>query len=346
MNNSAQTRDASERLVPLGSSGYELTRVGLGAWAIGGPWQKGWGKQDDADSIATIQYALGTGINWIDTAAIYGLGHAEEVIATALEGLAEAERPFVFTKCGRFEDRGGNGKVGTPELIRQGCEESLARLRVERLDILQLHWPPEDGTPIERTWETMAELVAEGLVSHLGACNCSPEQLETIEAIAHVDVVQPPLSMIKRGALEAIVPWAAAHDSGVLVYSPMQAGLLTGGFHERLASIEAGDWRLDDPEFQEPKLARNLDLVERLRPSAERLGCSVSELAIAWVLAREGVTAAIVGARRPAQVDGWRGASRVELDAGAEAEIAAAIETSGAGAGPLGTISTAREEDE
>ncbi len=321
--------------VALGSTGYEVTRVGLGAWAIGGPWQKGWGEQDDSDSLATILRAIELGINWIDTAAVYGLGHAEEVIAEALEQLPRERRPLVFTKCGRFEDSAGSGKVGSPELIRRGCEESLQRLGVERLDLLQLHWPPEDGTPIERTWETMAELEQEGKVAHLGACNCTAEQLDTIAAVAPVDVVQPPLSMINRAALEGVIPWAAAHGSGVLAYSPMQSGILTGAFHERVASLAEDDWRRGDREFRQPRLSRNLDLVERLEPIAEALGASVSELAIAWVLAREGVSAAIVGARRPEQVDGWRGASALVLDAAAEDRIAAAIEASGAGHGPL-----------
>ncbi len=331
-----ETAGAKDRLVPLGATGFEITRVGLGAWAIGGPWQKGWGRQDDRDSIATILHAVETGINWIDTAAVYGLGHAEEVIAEALAGLAgEPERPLVLTKCGRLEDQGGSGKVGAPALIRQGCEESLQRLRVDRLDVLQLHWPPEDGTPLERTWETMAELRDEGKAAFLGACNCTPAQLEAIEPIAHVDVVQPPLSMINRLALEGVIPWARENRSAVLVYSPMQSGLLTGGFHGRVGELDADDWRLADPEFQEPNLSRNLDLVERLRPIATELGTSVSELAIAWALAQDGVSAAIVGARRPQQIDGWRGASRVVLGADASAAVAAAISASGAGRGAV-----------
>jgi len=325
---------APGELATLGSSGFALTRVGLGTWAIGGPWQRGWGEQDDRDSLETIVYAVESGINWIDTAAVYGLGHAEEVIADALEQIPYGRRPYVFTKCGRVEDGDGSfgsGRVGSPELIRQGCQESLERLRVERLDLLQLHWPPEDGTPIERTWETMAELQREGKVSFLGICNCTVEQLQTIAAVAPIDVVQPPLSMIKRAALLDVIPWAAAHGSGVLAYSPMQSGILTGSFHERVASLGDGDWRHGDLEFQEPRLSRNLDLVRRLEPIAGRVGGSIAELAIAWVLACDGVSAAIVGARRPAQVDGWLGAAAVELDSEAIAQIAAAIADSGAG---------------
>jgi aryl-alcohol dehydrogenase-like predicted oxidoreductase len=333
---SADIATRAEGLVPLGATGYEVTRVGLGAWAIGGPWQKGWGAQDDRDSIGTILHALESGISWIDTAAVYGLGHAEEVIAEALEQVPEGERPLVFTKCGRFEDpRGGSGKVGSPELIRRGCEESMERLQVARLDLLQLHWPPEDGTPIERTWETMAALKAEGKVGALGACNCSAAQLEAIDAIAPVDVVQPPLSLINRTALEDVLPWAAAHGSGTLVYSPMQSGLLTGSFHERVGQLAEDDWRGADPEFHEPRLTRNLDLVQRLRPLASRLGASISEVAIAWALAQPGVTAAIVGARRPEQIDAWRGAAALQLDGAAQAEIAGALKSSGAGRGPI-----------
>jgi len=340
--NKNETVGVEERLVELGGTGFQISRVGLGAWAIGGPWQKGWGEQDDRDSIETILHALETGINWIDTAAVYGLGHAEEVIADALDQLpAGRPRPLVLTKCGRVEDVGGSGKVGKPELIRQGCEESLERLRVERLDLLQLHWPPEDGTPLTTTWETMAALKEEGKTAFLGACNCTPEQLAEIEPIAHVDVVQPPLSLINRTALEGVIPWARANGSGVLVYSPMQSGLLTGNFHSRVGALGAGDWRLDDAEFQEPNLSRNLDLVDRLRPLAEGLGVSVSELAIAWTLAQDGVSAAIVGARRPDQVDGWRGASRVALGADVQAAIREAVAASGAGRGsisePLGS---------
>jgi aryl-alcohol dehydrogenase-like predicted oxidoreductase len=319
----------------LGWTSMHLTRVGFGAWAAGGGgWAHSWGDQDDTESIAAIRYAVESGINWIDTAAVYGLGHAEEVIADALEQLPYGRRPYVFTKCGRVEDGDGcfgSGRVGKPEQIRQGCEESLQRLRVERLDLLQLHWPPEDGTPIERTWEAMAELVREGKVSFLGICNCSVAQLDAIAAIAPVDVVQPPLSMIKRAALADAIPWAAAHGSGVLAYSPMQSGILTGSFHERVASLGDGDWRHGDPEFQEPRLSRNLDLVARLEPIAGRLGASVAELAIAWVLGCDGVSAAIVGARRPAQVDGWLGAAAVELDSEAMGEIGVAIAESGAG---------------
>jgi aryl-alcohol dehydrogenase-like predicted oxidoreductase len=325
----------STNRTPLGSTGYDITRVGLGAWAIGGPWQKGWGAQDDAESVATIEHALEVGVDWIDTAAVYGLGHAETVIGEALSTLPEGDRPTVLTKCGRFEDHElGSGKIGSPEAIRRGCAESLERLRTDVLDCLQLHWPPDD-VPVELTWQTLAELKEEGKVRSIGASNCSVEQLDSMQAIAPVEVVQPPLSLINRLVLGDVVPWAREHGAGVIVYSPMQSGLLTGGFHQR-AELAADDWRRESPEFMPPRIERNLDLVERLRPIADGLGASVSELAIAWVLTRAGVTAAIVGARRPDQVDGWIGAAKLQLDGAALKAIATAIEESEAGQGPLG----------
>jgi aryl-alcohol dehydrogenase-like predicted oxidoreductase len=321
---------------PLGPSGISVTPVGLGAWAIGGPWQKGWGAQDDAESVATIHHALERGISWIDTAAVYGLGHAEEVIADALADLPDADRPAVLTKCGRFEGMGGNGKIGAPEAIRRGCEESRRRLRVEQLDCLQLHWPPEDGTPLELTWETMAALKEEGKVASIGASNCTVDQLESMQAIAPVEVLQPPLSLINRSALDAVIPWAEQHGAGVIVYSPMQSGVLTGGFHDRVTTLAADDWRRESPEFSPPRLERNLDLVDRLRPIAASLDATIAELAIAWVLSRRGVTAAIVGARRADQIDGWIGGGALSLEADALAAVATAVEASGAGQGSLG----------
>jgi aryl-alcohol dehydrogenase-like predicted oxidoreductase len=326
---------STTREVPFGPTGFDITRVGLGAWAIGGPWEKGWGEQDDAESVATIMHAIEAGVSWIDTAAVYGRGHAETVIGEALASLPEDERPTVLTKCGRFEGHElGSGKLGNPKAIRQGCEESLERLRTDGLDCLQLHWPPDD-VPVELTWQTMAELKEEGKCASLGASNCSVEQLTSMHEIAPVEVVQPPLSLINRTVLGDVVPWAHEHGAAVIVYSPMQSGLLTGSYHQR-AELAADDWRRESPEYMPPKFERNLDLVERLRPIADGLGASVSELAIAWVLTRAGVTAAIVGARRPEQVDGWVGAADLELDEAALAAIAAAVEESGAGQGPLG----------
>jgi aryl-alcohol dehydrogenase-like predicted oxidoreductase len=302
--------------VGLGRSGAAFTRLGLGTWAIGGPWRFGWGPVDDAESIAAIRRALDEGINWVDTAAVYGLGHAEEIVGRALRGRAGSGEVFVCTKCGR-KTRPDGTPYGDlrPESIHAECEASLRRLGVERLDLYQIHWPDlESGTSLEESWSAMAELVDEGKVRWLGVSNFDVDQLERCEAIRHVDSLQPPLSMVQRGALSDVIPWAAAHETGVIVYSPMASGLLSGSFDRaRLASLPADDMRRGRPEFAEPWLSRNLALVERLRVIAGELECSVAELAIAWTLAQDGVTGAIVGARRPDQVDGWLGAGDLQL---------------------------------
>jgi aryl-alcohol dehydrogenase-like predicted oxidoreductase len=300
----------------LGRSGAALTRLGLGTWAIGGPWRFGWGPVDDAESIAAIRRAVDEGINWVDTAAVYGLGHAEEIVGRALEGRAGNGEVFVCTKCGR-KTRPDGTPYGDlrPESIRDECEASLRRLGVERIDLYQIHWPDSDsGTPLEESWSTMAELVDEGKVGWIGVSNFDVDQLERCEAIRHVDSLQPPLSMVQRGALSDVIPWAAAHQTGVIVYSPMASGLLSGSFdRDRLESLPADDMRRRRPEFTEPWLSRNLALVERLRVIAGELERSVAELAIAWTLAQDGVTGAIVGARRPDQLDGWLGAGGLQL---------------------------------
>ncbi|MBS1882649.1 MAG: aldo/keto reductase [Actinobacteria bacterium] len=321
----------------LGTDGPEITRVGLGAWAIGGPWRWGWGSQDDRRSIATIHRAVASGIDWIDTAAVYGFGHSEEVVGRALAELPADERPLVFTKCGmqQIGESADAARVGAPAWIRQDCEESLRRLGVEAIDLLQLHWPPEDGTPIEASWETLAELRGEGKIRLAGVSNVSVEQLESLAAIAPVDSVQPPLSLINRDALGGVLPWCERSGTGVIVYSPMQSGLLTGKYDR--AAIEAlgeGDWRRQSPDFVEPGLARNLALVDRLRELAGELGAGLPELAVAWTLAQPGVSGAIVGARRPEQPDSWIGAGALELDAGALGRIDDAIVATGAGEGP------------
>ena len=300
----------------LGRSGAALTRLGLGTWAIGGPWRFGWGPVDDAESIAAIRRAVDEGINWVDTAAVYGLGHAEEIVGRALEGRAGNGEVFVCTKCGR-KTRPDGTPYGDlrPESIRDECEASLRRLGVERIDLYQIHWPDSDsGTPLEESWSTMAELVDDGKVGWIGVSNFDVDQLERCEAIRHVDSLQPPLSMVQRGALSDVIPWAAAHQTGVIVYSPMASGLLSGSFdRDRLESLPADDMRRRRPEFTEPWLSRNLALVERLRVIAGELERSVAELAIAWTLAQDGVTGAIVGARRPDQLDGWLGAGGLQL---------------------------------
>jgi aryl-alcohol dehydrogenase-like predicted oxidoreductase len=300
----------------LGRSGAAFTRLGLGTWAIGGPWRFGWGPVDDSESIAAIRRAVDEGINWVDTAAVYGLGHAEEIVGRALHGYAAGDQVFVCTKCGRK-----TGPDGTPygdlrpQSIRAECEASLRRLGVERLDLYQIHWPDLDsGTTLEESWSTMAQLVDAGKVRWIGVSNFDVDQLERCERVRHVDSVQPPLSMVQRGALLDVIPWASARGTGVIVYSPMASGLLSGAFdRDRLERLPSDDMRLRRPEFAEPALSRNLALVDRLRAIAAQLGCAVAELAIAWALAQEGVTGAIVGARRPGQLDGWIGAGRLEL---------------------------------
>ena len=318
----------------LGRSGPSLTRLGFGTWAIGGPWRFGWGPVDDDESVAAIRRAVDAGINWIDTAAVYGLGHSEEIVGRALERRTAGEEVFVCTKCGRrtLPDGTPYGDL-RPQSIRAECEASLRRLGLERLDLYQIHWPELDsGTPLEESWSTLAELVDEGKVRWIGVSNFDVEQLERCEPIRHVDSLQPPLSMLQRGALRHLIPWAAAHRTGVIVYSPMASGLLSGSFDRgRLKDLAPDDMRLARPEYAEPELSKNLALVDRLRPIADGLACSVAELAIAWTLAQDGVTGAIVGARRPGQLDQWIGAGRLELSDGQLGEIADAIADTGAG---------------
>jgi aryl-alcohol dehydrogenase-like predicted oxidoreductase len=319
----------------LGRSGAGFTRLGLGTWAIGGPWRYGWGPVDDEQSIAAIRRAVDEGINWIDTAAVYGLGHSEEIVGRALAGYA-TERVFVCTKCGRKTRPDGDPYTDLrPESIRAECEASLRRLGVERLDLYQIHWPePEGGTPLEESWSVMAELVDEGKVRWIGACNFDVEQLERCEAVRHVDSVQPPLSMLQRNALRTVIPWAAEHQTGVIVYSPMASGLLSGTFDRtRLESLPPDDMRRRRPEFTDPALSTNLALVERLRTIARGAGCSVAELAIAWTIAQDGVTGAIVGARRPDQLDGWIGAADLRLTDELRRAMDDAIAETGAGVG-------------
>jgi aryl-alcohol dehydrogenase-like predicted oxidoreductase len=325
---------------PLGKSGLEITAVGFGAWATGGGgWAFGWGPQDDAASTASIHHAVRLGINWIDTAAVYGLGHSEEVVGRAVRALPAAERPLVFTKCGLQWDE-KNPMVQArrslhPDLVRRGCEDSLRRLGVERIDLFQFHWPDESGVALEDSWAAMAKLVEEGKVRTVGVSNFDVARLEKCQRIRQVDSLQPPFSAVRRQAAEREIPWCAAHGAGVIVYSPMQSGLLTDTFtEERMTTLPADDWRSKSPHFQPPNLAKNLALRDALRPLAARRGVSVGALAVAWTLAWPGVSGAIVGARSPEQVDGWIAAAGLELDAGELDAIAAAIEKTGAGGGP------------
>lgn len=324
----------------LGSTEMEITRVGFGAWAIGGGgWSFGWGSQDDAESIAAIRHAIEFGINWVDTAAVYGLGHSEEVVAEALSGYPEADRPYVFTKCGLRWDPSDpmtpSRRVAAPRSIAEEVEASLRRLRTERIDLYQLHWPPEDGTSIEDYWTAMLKLKAEGKVAAVGLSNHSTAQVSAAAAYGHVDSLQPPLSLIHRESAESLIPWCEEHHTGVIVYSPLQSGLLTGMFSpERVAALDADDWRRRSGDFNGEGLRRNLALVDGLEAVAQRLEVTVPEVAIAWTLAWPGVTGAIVGARRPSQVDGWLGGASLQLSAGDLEEIAGLVASTGAGSGP------------
>lgn len=315
-----------------------ITRVGLGAWAIGGgEWQGGWGPQDDHDSIAAIRGAIEWGVNWIDTAPAYGFGRAEEVVGRALRGIPDDDRPLVFTKCGLVWTPGERTVTNSlaPDSIRRECENSLRRLGVPVLDLLQAHWPTEDETPLAESWAAMAELVDRGLVRYIGLSNFTEQDLDECEQIRHVDTFQPELNLLVRTAAEDLLPWCARHGTGVIVYSPMRSGLLTGRFSpERVANLPDDDWRAGADDFNEPKLSANLALVERLKPIAERLGATLPELSIAWTLAWPEVDGAIVGARNRQQVDGWIKAADLVLDDQVLDEIARAIAGTGAGAGP------------
>jgi aryl-alcohol dehydrogenase-like predicted oxidoreductase len=326
---------------PFGRSGLNITRVGFGSWALGGgDWAFSWGPQDDDASLATMRHAIHAGINWIDTAAVYGLGHSEEVVGRLLRLLPSADRPLVFTKCGLVWDPDDRmvapRRVLKPASIRRECEASLRRLGVERIDLYQFHWPDETGTPVEDSWAAMTKLIEEGKVRAAGVSNFGVPLLERCEAIRHVDSLQPPFSLINRAAAESEIPWCANHDTGVICYSPMQSGLLTDRFDaDRVSSLAKDDWRRHAPEFLQPNLGRNLALRDALRTIARRHDASVSAVAIAWTLAWPGVTGAIVGARTPAQVDGWIGAASLTLPPEDLHEIAAAIRQTGAGAGPV-----------
>ncbi|HUY48456.1 MAG TPA: aldo/keto reductase [Streptosporangiaceae bacterium] len=326
--------------VPLGQTDMAITRAGFGSWAIGGGgWAFAWGDQEDTDSVAAIRHAVESGINWVDTAAVYGLGHSEEVVARALRDLPEADRPYVFTKGGLIWDESDRSKaprrVGSPASLRREVEASLRRLGTERIDLYQLHWPAEDGTPLEEYWQTFVDLRAEGKIRAAGLSNHNTTQLAAAERIGHVDSLQPLFNPIHRDAAADVIPWCAAHGTGVIVYSPMASGLLTGAFSaERAARLDAGDWRSKSPDFTGDGLTRNLALAEALRPVADRLGVSTGAVAAAWTLAFPGVSGAIVGARSPEQVDGWLAAASLILDDKDLTEIAAAITSSGAGTGP------------
>jgi aryl-alcohol dehydrogenase-like predicted oxidoreductase len=324
----------------LGSSGIEITTVGLGTWAIGGGgWLFGWGQQDDDASIAAIRRGVELGINWIDTAAIYGLGHSEEVVGRALAGIPPSQRPLIFTKCGLTGDSNRPFEAPRrdlrPETIRRECEASLRRLGAEQIDLYQFHWPDDIGTPVEDSWGEMKRLVEEGKVRAAGVSNFTVPLLERCERVGHVDSLQPPFSAIRRDAAAELIPWCASNGTGVIVYSPMQAGLLTDRFTaERVSQLAPDDWRRSTPEFQEPNLSRNLRLRDALRPIAQRHGTTVAAVSVAWTLSWPGVTGAIVGARSAEQVDGWIRAGEIELTRQDLDEITRAITETQAGSGP------------
>ncbi len=297
----------------LGNTDLQLTRIGYGAWAIGGgDWQFGWGDQDDADSISAIHAALDAGINWIDTAAVYGLGHSEEIVAKALKG--RSNRPYVFTKCTR---RWGEDRIIYSSLkeIRTEIEASLRRLQVDVIDLYQLHWPnPEQD--IEEGWTTMAKLREEGKVRWIGVSNFNVAQMERAAKIAPITSLQPPYSLIERKVEAEILPYCEQHHIGVINYSPMGAGLLTGAMTaERAQNLPENDWRSRSDNFREPRLSRHLQLVEILKSIGEKHGRTPGEVAIAWTLRLPVVTAAIVGARSAKQVEGIRGALDLQLSA-------------------------------
>jgi len=285
----------------LGQTELELTVIGLGTWAIGGPWEVGWGPQDDNESVSTILAAVEGGINWIDTAAIYGLGHSEEVVGRAIKELGE--RPIIATKCGLVWDRQGRKtNCLKKDSIMRECEASLKRLGIDVIDLYQVHWPEPDEQ-VEEAWEAMSRLAETGKVRYTGASNFGVSQLERVRRINPVASLQLPYSLIRRDVEDELLGYCADNNIGVVAYSPMQKGLLTGKFSaERMANLAPDDHRCRDRNFLEPKLSANLRLVEGLRPIAQRNGLTLAQLAIAWVLRRPEVTAAIVGARRPVQI--------------------------------------------
>ena len=299
----------------FGKTGMEITPVGFGSWAIGGSgWRAAWGPQDDDEAVGAIRRAVELGMNWIDTAAVYGLGHSEELVAKALENVPESERPYVFTKCSQVWDEEGEVQnVLRKDSVKRECEDSLRRLQMDTIDLYQIHWPrPDEG--IEEGWEAMVELREEGKVRHVGVSNFDVSQMERLREIAPVETLQPPYNMLNRGIEEEILPYCAEQDIGVIVYSPMRSGLLTGKMtRERVENLPSDDWRRNSSDFREPRLSRNLELVDLLEEIGREHGRSPAEVSIAWTLRHPAVTAAIVGGRRPDQVDGIIGGAELRL---------------------------------
>jgi aryl-alcohol dehydrogenase-like predicted oxidoreductase len=311
-----------------------LSRLGLGTWAFG---RTGWGVQDDQDSRASILRAVEQGITWIDTAAVYGDGHSEQLVGGALRQLAEAERPLVFTKGGLRVDpsSGATFRDLRPLSLREECEASLRRLGLERIDLYQLHWPVQDVRIVEQAWATLGELREEGKIRWAGVSNFDVALLERCAAKRSIETAQFPLSLLNRDPARDLLPWARKHGTRALVYSPLESGLLSGRFSlERLMALPEGDWRPGREQFREPRLGRTLRLLERLEPIAASLTASLAEMAIAWTLAWPGVSGVVVGARSAEQVDGWARAANVTLDASTLEKIASALVDTGAGDGP------------
>jgi len=299
----------------LGNSDMFITPVGYGSWAIGGGgWQFAWGQQNDDDSVAAIHRALELGVNWIDTAAVYGLGHSEEIVARALASWP-GPRPYVFTKCGlRWDAQGRPHEVLKAASIQQECEDSLRRLKVETIDLYQVHWPVEDTNELEEGWSTMAKLQREGKARWIGVSNFDVGQMKRALAIAPITSLQPRYSLVHPDVESEILPFCLGAGIGVIVYSPMASGLLTGAMtRERISSLPEDDWRKHDPDFNEPELSANLALVERLRAIGRRHATSPGAVAVAWTLRNPAVTAAIVGARKPEQVNDMVAAAEIRL---------------------------------
>jgi len=316
----------------LGNSDLDITVIGFGAWAIGGgDWMFGWGPQDDADSVAAITRAIDLGINWIDTAAAYGLGHSEEVVARAVAKLPPSKRPYIFTKCSLvWNAQRELSHSLRPDSIRREVEGSLTRLRVETIDLYQVHWPRWGSSPagydpgtVAEAWQTLSDLKRDGKLRHIGASNFTVADLEAADRVAPITSLQPPYSALRRDIEADVLPWCLAHNVGVIVYSPMQSGLLTGTMtRQRLAALPENDWRRRAKYFQEPYLTQAIELTERLRAVGTRYERSPGEVAIAWTLKHPAVTAAIVGGRRPEQLDGIVGAADLQLTAADVEEIA------------------------
>jgi aryl-alcohol dehydrogenase-like predicted oxidoreductase len=305
----------------------EITALGFGSWAIGGSgWAAAWGPQDDDEAVGAIRRAVELEINWVDTAAVYGLGHSEELVARALKGVPDADRPYLFTKCSLVWDEGGDiSNVLKRDSVRRECEQSLRRLQTDVIDLYQIHWPRPDED-IEEGWSALAELKEEGKVRHIGVSNFDVSQMERANQFSPVETLQPPYNMLNRGVEEEILPYCVENDIGVIVYSPMRSGLLTGKMTaERVQNMPSDDWRRNADDFQEPRLSRNLKLVERLTEIGEQHDKSPAEVAIAWTLRHPAVTAAIVGGRRPDQVDGIIGAAEFRLSEDEIEEIETAI---------------------